>query len=338
VRFEAALTSISWIPSDVAGGFVALGATLGVAHYDSPPPDKLDSGDAAGLGALREAHTFRFANRLVGWVEVDGGRIVDHGGTGEGCIGTTTVSLGVGDVTLAAVALPDLEPEPEVGEGWVKFRRTAGGRTAFPLPRVVRRAPFFQWQAPLAWTTLELTLHADGRADTKLTGASAFPRHWVYGTDGRLIAKTALVDYTEWSSQAFGDRTPWGGSDSPAVVGAVETELERVLSAQLMREGAKPRITLVESSDAIVREGDAADALFLLLDGVVQVTVGGEPIAELGPGSIMGERAVVEGGRRTATLVAVTPCKVAVAPTDALDHDALRQLATAHRREDDVRR
>ena len=26
----------------------------------------------------------------------------------------------------------------------------------------MRRRPFVQWQAPLVWTTLSLTLHADG--------------------------------------------------------------------------------------------------------------------------------------------------------------------------------
>jgi hypothetical protein len=37
-----------------------------------------------------------------------------------------------------------------------------------PMPRRVRRRPYVQWNAPLAWTTLSPTLHADGRAEPAL--------------------------------------------------------------------------------------------------------------------------------------------------------------------------
>ena len=43
---------------------------------------------------------------------------------------------------------------PEVGDKWVRFVQTAGGRTGLPAPRRVRHPPFVQWRAPLAWTTL----------------------------------------------------------------------------------------------------------------------------------------------------------------------------------------
>jgi CRP-like cAMP-binding protein len=56
-------------------------------------------------------------------------------------------------------------------------------------------------------------------------------------------------------------------------------------------------------------------------------------VAELGPGAVVGERAVLEGGARTSTLVARTPVRVAVAAADALDLDRLRELSAGHRRE-----
>ena len=64
------------------------------------------------------------------------------------------------------------------------------------------------------------------------------------------------------------------------------------------------------------------------------IFVDGEQVAEIGPGAIVGERAVLEGGRRTATLTASTPCRVAVATSEQLDHDALRELSLGHRREE----
>ncbi|MDQ2981860.1 MAG: cyclic nucleotide-binding domain-containing protein, partial [Actinomycetota bacterium] len=69
------------------------------------------------------------------------------------------------------------------------------------------------------------------------------------------------------------------------------------------------------------------------LDGVLSVEVDGEPVAEVGPGALLGERALLEGGRRTATLRAATPARVAVVPADAIDEAALPELAAAHRRE-----
>ena len=61
--------------------------------------------------------------------------------------------------------------------------------------------------------------------------------------------------------------------------------------------------------------------------------IDGEPIAEVGPGAILGERAVLEGGIRTATLEAKTACRIAVARPDQVDRAALLALAEKHRRE-----
>ena len=53
--------------------------------------------------------------------------------------------------------------------------------------------------------------------------------------------------------------------------------------------------------------------------------------AQVGPGAILGEGAVVGGGRRNATLRACTPARVAVIPADQIDRDALETLAAARR-------
>ena len=74
----------------------------------------------------------------------------------------------------------------------------------------------------------------------------------------------------------------------------------------------------------ITEQGEAADELFLVLDGVVRVEVDGERLAEYGPGSLHGERAVLEGGRRTSTVRAVTDCKLALATADQVDRGCAR--------------
>ena len=119
-----------------------------------------------------------------------------------------------------------------------------------------------------------------------------------------------------------------------AIVTQVETELERQLSTQIMREGMKPAIRKLGESEALVNQGDPGTDLFLLLDGVLTVEVDGEAVAELGPGSILGERALVEGSDRTSTLRARTPVKLAVAHETDIQPESLTELATQHRREE----
>ena len=182
-----------------------------------------------------------------------------------------------------------------------------------------------------------LTLYADGRAEYSVTGASRFPRHWIYDADGRLAHKSGLTDYANWTRVSFGRHTPWGDEDSPALVTAVETALEQALSVQLMHGAAKPRITQLQPGDELVRQGDFGQDIYLVLDGVIRVERDGTRLAEYGPGAMLGERAALEGGTRTSTLVAVTRCRVASVPAVQLDLSDLAELATGHRREEGVR-
>ena len=80
-------------------------------------------------------------------------------------MGATTLALGVGHVTIPAVEFPDIQAEPVVGETSVTFTQTTGGRTGAPLPRTISRPPFIKITAPTVWTTLSLTIHADGNHD-----------------------------------------------------------------------------------------------------------------------------------------------------------------------------
>ncbi|MBA3799609.1 MAG: cyclic nucleotide-binding domain-containing protein [Geodermatophilaceae bacterium] len=330
MRRSSSVTSVSWIPSAAIPGPMKIPFSLGVGHYDAPPPAEL--GD---LTAWRDADRFRFANRLAAWIEVDDhGQITAHGHAGGGLIGSTTLRLGPSTATFTAISYPDLQNEPEVGDGWARFRQTVGGRTGAPMPRTVSRPPFVQLSAPTVWTTLELTLHADGRAEWEMTGASPFPRHWVYDDSGALVAKSGLTDFSGWSRKCFGDHSPWGDVDSPAVVTVAETALERTLSETIMRGGAKPRVRTLAKGEDLVRQGDPGRELFLLLDGVLEVLVDGVPVAELGPGAVGGERALLEGGNRTSTLRAHTRVRVAVATAEQVDTAALHELAEGHRREE----
>jgi hypothetical protein len=334
MRIERSITTISWIPSDSLTGMLKVGEAIKMAHPDAPPPDALGENADETLDELRRSDGYRFANRLQGWVDLVDGEIVDAGYHGGGRMGSTTLALGVGDVTVAAVALPDLQTEVERGDGWVRFRQTTGGRTGVPIPRAIPRAPFVRYHAPIVWTTLELTIRADGTHEGRLAGASPFPRHWVYDDDGTLAAKSGLTDLKVWLRESAGAGTPWGDADSEALVTTVETALERELSATIMRGGRKPDVRRVKAGTVLTEQGRPGAELYLLLDGVMSVEVDGAPVVELGPGAVLGERAALAGGVRTSTLRCLTPCRVAVAPVEAIDPARLEALAAGHRRED----
>lgn len=339
MRFQSQVTALSWIPSEAITGAVRTTFDMGITHYDEPPPEALTDPDA-DLEMLRRADRFRFANALRAWIEVDNhGTITRSGYSGAAVMGSSTVRVAHLSHSFEAVALPLIQRPPEIlddGES-VRFVQTAGGRTGLPAPRRVRRKPFVQWQAPLVWTTLSLTLAADGTTSFDVLGASRFPRHWVYDTTGRLGRKSGMTDFKDWYRRSFGKHTPWGDEDSPALVTAVESALERTLSTNIMRGGSRPKIRKVKAGTTLVAEGERSDSLYLLLDGVLRVEKDGERLAEYGPGALLGERAALEGGLRTSTLVAVTPCKVAVATAADLDRDALVELAAGHRREEPSR-
>lgn len=333
MRIEGSVTSVSWIPSEAIKGVTKLPFSMRVAHYDEPPPDSLDGPVPDVLERLRAEDRFRFANHLSGRIDVEDGRITGWDQGGEPLIGATTMRLGR-SVAVAAVPFKTIRHPPEVGEGWVRFRQSAGGRTGVPAPRHVNRPPFVQLVAPSAWTTLSLTLHADGDQELELAGASPFPRHWLYDRDGRLVRKSGLVQFDKWYRHAFGAHSPWGDEDSPAIATEVETALERQMSAAIMRDGRRPRIRKLVAGDVLTRQGEDGAELYLLLDGVLGVDVDGEQVTELGPGAVLGERALLEGGLRTSTLTARTPCKVALARADELDPAPLQELREGHHRED----
>src|SRR3954454_2995423 len=327
MRVESSVTSITWIPSEAISGMPKMPFELGIAHYDDPPPDRI-----VDIEAMHENDLFREANELKAWIEVEDGNIVGQGYEGEGRVGVTRIKLGRREVAFAAVQYPLLQAEPEVGDGWVKFVQSAGGHMGLPAPRRVSGKPFMRIKSASAWTTLQLIIYADGTSKHSLIGASPFPRHWVYDKDGNLVEKSGTIDFEKWYRESHGPNTPWGEEDSPALVTAVESELERELSASIMRSGAKLERRTFDSGEELIKQGDEGRELFLILDGIVDVEVDGEEVAELGPGTLLGEMALLEGGKRQASVYATTPVRAVVVPPDGIDESALGELAASRQR------
>jgi CRP-like cAMP-binding protein len=71
-----------------------------------------------------------------------------------------------------------------------------------------------------------------------------------------------------------------------------------------------------EAGADIVRQGDPGDGMYLVVEGAVEVDVGGR-FHRMGPGDFFGEMALVSSRKRIATVRATEPVRALVIPPEA---------------------
>ncbi len=60
-----------------------------------------------------------------------------------------------------------------------------------------------------------------------------------------------------------------------------------------------------QAGDVLMTEGEPGHEFYVIVDGEVGVTTGGETVAKLGSGAYVGEQALLDPGPRTATVTAL---------------------------------
>jgi CRP-like cAMP-binding protein len=102
---------------------------------------------------------------------------------------------------------------------------------------------------------------------------------------------------------------------------AQDEKMERLQSVPMLEEctGRQlrevARITDVVEAPAgtvLTRAGDPGEEFFLIVDGSARVEVPGGSAARLAPGEFFGEMSLLDGGPRSATVVADTPIRLLV--------------------------
>ena len=227
-RFESSVTAISWIPSEAITGPSKIPFELGVTHYDEPPPDHLDDlEELRTIGPVPRGERAPGVHRGRG--RPDRQRRPPRPGPHRRHDRPRRPGRRSG---FPAVHLPDIQHGARDRTATsARFVQTVGGRMGLPTPRPVPHKPFVQFWPSIAWTTLALTINADGTSSHELVGASPFPRHWIYDDDGRARREVGRRSTSaKWFNHSFGDRTPWGDvrtrrPSSPAVESALERSL-----------------------------------------------------------------------------------------------------------------
>jgi CRP/FNR family cyclic AMP-dependent transcriptional regulator len=72
----------------------------------------------------------------------------------------------------------------------------------------------------------------------------------------------------------------------------------------------KGRHVTLPANWSLIWEKTPADKAYLIVDGEVSVRKGGEEVAKLGPGDVIGEMAIVGHKLRSASVVSLTPLEV----------------------------
>jgi CRP-like cAMP-binding protein len=88
----------------------------------------------------------------------------------------------------------------------------------------------------------------------------------------------------------------------------------------------------VARGETLIQQGKPGQDLFVVLDGVFDVEIDGEIVAQVGSGAVLGERAVLGDRRRTATLRAVRSSRLAVIGSDQISRPNLVEISAARTR------
>jgi len=67
---------------------------------------------------------------------------------------------------------------------------------------------------------------------------------------------------------------------------------------------------LLEPGTVLFKEHDAVGPMYVLLEGAARILVAGHVVEMAGPGTLLGEMALVDDLPRSATVVAIAPCRV----------------------------
>ncbi len=66
----------------------------------------------------------------------------------------------------------------------------------------------------------------------------------------------------------------------------------------------------IAAGQSIFNEGDAGSAMYVVVEGEVDLLVKGKLVEHLGPGGVLGEMALLDNVPRSATAIAKTACRL----------------------------
>jgi CRP/FNR family transcriptional regulator, cyclic AMP receptor protein len=90
---------------------------------------------------------------------------------------------------------------------------------------------------------------------------------------------------------------------------------------ELFRQGTD--LKEVAAGQTLFKEGDVGNLMYVLISGTVQISVNNKVVEFAEPGSIVGEMAMIDEGRRSATVKAMSDCRFQPVDRHQFDHHVL---------------
>jgi CRP-like cAMP-binding protein len=66
----------------------------------------------------------------------------------------------------------------------------------------------------------------------------------------------------------------------------------------------------VQAGEALFREGEPGDTMFAVVEGNIEIALGGQVVERVGPGGVLGELALIDASPRAATATAAVTSRV----------------------------
>lgn len=96
----------------------------------------------------------------------------------------------------------------------------------------------------------------------------------------------------------------FGNKDRQRLLGQVPL-FSACTDKELDRLSRHAELVDFQAGQTLMTEGETGHEFFVIVDGEVGVTAGGDTLAKLGPGAYVGELALLDPGPRTATVTAL---------------------------------
>ena len=266
-------------------------------------------------------------------------------GTGDAGVGFLTASIGVGAIVGAAFAIgvaarwrssrsfrwgvswsglsiAGIATQPALAGVFLALSG-AGGALADVNGRVMLQRLIPDKQLSRAFGVLEsLYMAGEGIGSflASLLVVALGPR-WTLVIAGVLLPTTALLGRRALVALDVGVRIP---SEEMALLRS--TRLFAPLPTPMLERLARNLIPIsVPEGTVVIRQGEAGDRFYAIVEGAMEVLEGGSRVTTLGPGGSFGEIALIRDVPRTATVVATTASKLL-----ALDRDEFLRAITGH--------